>query len=595
MNAAIYCRVSTDDQEKEGTSLKTQLDACLTYCQEKGYTVVRRFSETYSGLTLDRPQLHELLDLLAAGQIGVIVIYCLDRISRDPTHGVILTQEFDRLAVRLEAVTETVESSDLGKLISYIRGFASKLEVEKIRERTLRGKMAHLKQGHLPTGTGIGAYGYQWDKATKKRVIIDKEAAVVRSIYSMLLQGKSLSQIAKSLNDDGITSKSGLVWCHTTVRRTVTNPIYAGLTYYGRRKRVDKGRVENQEKDKWILLPDVTPPIVSKEIFDAAQEAIKRKYRPVRNSKSDYFLTGFMFCPECNSPVCGATLNGKYRYYRCRGTKPTRTRAAICKAPYIKADEVESYVWGRLVKLTQSPSTILFTLLDKQYDSTSTSSRDLIPMVDRQIKALHAKQKTYGPKEQMLIHLHVEADITKEYLLSEVRKLKAQQTEEKRQIDELLQARKQAAGANKITLKLSEYSEKLKAALPDNVTTEGKREFLQIYSVKISAARGKYRFVCFADTALTSDEYDEDLDAFFSQAVKDLEQQHPEITLQDLMDHSKVLPDDNLITRTSNEVKKRNKTSPKQNHAQSSTENPLVTIEQTWGCLPFHAYASKAR
>ena len=134
----------------------------------------------------------------------------------------------------------------------------------------------------------------------------------------------------------------------------------------------------------------------------------------------------------------------------------------------------------------------------------------------------------------------------------------------------------------------------LKAALPDNVTTEGKREFLQIYSVKISAARGKYRFVCFADTALTSDEYDEDLDAFFSQAVKDLEQQHPEITLQDLMDHSKVLPDDNLITRTSNEVKKRNKTSPKQNHAQSSTENPLVTIEQTWGCLPFHAYASKA-
>ena len=55
MNAAIYCRVSTDDQEKEGTSLTTQLEACQKYCQDKGYTVVKRFSETYSGITLDRP------------------------------------------------------------------------------------------------------------------------------------------------------------------------------------------------------------------------------------------------------------------------------------------------------------------------------------------------------------------------------------------------------------------------------------------------------------------------------------------------------------------------------------------------------------
>ena len=584
MNAAIYCRVSTDDQEKEGTSLKTQLDACLTYCQEKGYTVVKEFSETYSGLTLDRPQLHQLLDLLPAGQINVVVIYCVDRISRRPVDLVTLTQQFIKLAVRLEAVTETVDtSSDVGQFITYTRGLFSKMEVDKIRERTMRGKMAHLKLGHLPTGTGIGAYGYQWDKVNKKRVIIDKEAATVRSIFSMLLQGNSLSQIAKSLNDAGITSKSGLVWCHTTVRRIITNPIYAGETYYGRRKRVDKGRVQNQEKDKWILLPDVTPAIVSKEIFDAAQKAIKLKYPPVRNHKSDYFLTGLMRCSECGSPVCGATLNGKYRYYRCRGTKPTRTRGAICKAPYIKADEVESYVWDRLVKLTQSPSTILFTLLDKHYDSTSTSPRDLLPMIDRQIKALRTKLKTYGPKEQTLIHLHVEADITKEYLLDEVKKLKAQEAEDKRQLDELLQSRKQADGATKVTLKLTEYSEKLKACLPDKMTPEGKREFLQIYSVRISAARGKYRFACFADTVLDSNDYDEDVNAFTALAFKDLEQQHPEITLLDIMDHSKVLPDDNLITRTLNELKKqRHKAALKDNHPQPSTDKPLVTIGQTW-------------
>ena len=54
MKTAIYCRVSTDDQEKEGTSLKTQLEACLKYCQDKRYLVTHKFIGTFSGKTLDR-------------------------------------------------------------------------------------------------------------------------------------------------------------------------------------------------------------------------------------------------------------------------------------------------------------------------------------------------------------------------------------------------------------------------------------------------------------------------------------------------------------------------------------------------------------
>ena len=79
MKCAIYCRVSTDDQDKEGTSLQTQLEACRNYCQEKGYDTVYRYSETYSGLTLDRPQLNELRELVRNEQIDVVVVYCLDR------------------------------------------------------------------------------------------------------------------------------------------------------------------------------------------------------------------------------------------------------------------------------------------------------------------------------------------------------------------------------------------------------------------------------------------------------------------------------------------------------------------------------------
>ncbi len=66
MKAAIYCRVSTDNQEREGTSLQTQLEACLKYCQGKGYDVSYRFSEAYSGLSLERPELDKLRELVRA-------------------------------------------------------------------------------------------------------------------------------------------------------------------------------------------------------------------------------------------------------------------------------------------------------------------------------------------------------------------------------------------------------------------------------------------------------------------------------------------------------------------------------------------------
>ena len=77
MKAAIYCRVSTDNQEREGTSLQTQLENCLTYCQYKGYEVAHSFSEAYSGLSLERPELDKLRELVRSDAIDIIVCYAL--------------------------------------------------------------------------------------------------------------------------------------------------------------------------------------------------------------------------------------------------------------------------------------------------------------------------------------------------------------------------------------------------------------------------------------------------------------------------------------------------------------------------------------
>ncbi len=82
--AAIYCRVSSDAQEKEGTSLQTQMEYCLDYCQKKGYEVTYRFSEAFTGLSLERPQMDQLRELVRSEVINIIVCYSLERLTRDP-------------------------------------------------------------------------------------------------------------------------------------------------------------------------------------------------------------------------------------------------------------------------------------------------------------------------------------------------------------------------------------------------------------------------------------------------------------------------------------------------------------------------------
>lgn len=72
LKAAIYCRVSTDDQEKEGTSLRTQREACLSFCKQKGYEVIYQFSETASGLTLERHKLNELRTLVRSNEMMLL-------------------------------------------------------------------------------------------------------------------------------------------------------------------------------------------------------------------------------------------------------------------------------------------------------------------------------------------------------------------------------------------------------------------------------------------------------------------------------------------------------------------------------------------
>lgn len=334
--ALIYCRVSTKAQEEEGTSLDSQETECRRHSETLGYVVARVTREVYSGAELwDRPKLAQDRADIKAGRFQALICHSTDRLSRNPVHLALIAEECDRAGVALSFVTEPLDNSPEGQLIRYVRGYAGQVEREKIRERQLRGKRTRVQSGKIH-GHGPELYGYRRDKAVGIRTVYEPEATVVRQVFTWMVEGHlGTVSIARRLNEQGIPPPSAgkLMysdaerrprWGKSQVRKIVQHPAYKGETIEWRHRRVASqaerrrpdydaaaGRVIRPEAE-WIYLPDgITPPIVSAEVWQAAQEALRerRAVLATRNAARPYLLRGLVWCANCGRRMYGSVEN----------------------------------------------------------------------------------------------------------------------------------------------------------------------------------------------------------------------------------------------------------------------------------------------
>ncbi|MFC2009165.1 recombinase family protein [Chloroflexota bacterium] len=480
MRAAIYCRVSTEGQEQDGTSLQTQAEACREHCNRKGDDVSFTYVEAYSGLSLQRPQLDQMREAVRGGAFDVVVVYSLDRFSRDPVHSVILMQELEEHDVMLEAVTESVDNSEIGKLVYYIKGYAAKLDAERRRDATGRGKRAMLKAGKLPQGTGVGVYGYQWMRDEKRRVPLEREACIVRRVFQMVADGKSCYGIARELNEASIPTRTGKRWAATTVSRVARNCAYIGVTYFGRT--TGKERTKTPQ-DSWHELPDATPPIVDKDLFDRAQAALarSRELRPGR-AKHDYPLSGVAYCGHCGSPLVGSCLNKRYRYYRCRGANESAPTKRVCKARYIHAEWLEEVVWEKVKTVLSHPELLLYEVrgqLEAGQEQLSTGE------LDREIASLKRKMKNYAGQHRRLLSafkLGFDADA----ILDEMNQLKNEREADGARLASLVKTRESLVRDSELEEHLKELCSRIVADL-DNCTCQDKKDAYAYLDLRVTA------------------------------------------------------------------------------------------------------------
>ncbi len=400
--AAIYARVSSDRQKEEGT-IASQKAALLEYAQAQELTVPAEWifqDEGYSGAVLARPGLERLRDLVAEGQVEVVLVYAPDRLSRKYAYQILLMEEFARTGAETRFVKAPSAQTPEERLLLQFQGMIAEYERALIAERTRRGKRYRAKAGCVSV-LSVAPYGYRYVRKTEHSegyfTVQESEAPIVRKIFELYTQERwSIGAVARYLNKERVPARSGRsAWCETTILGMLRNPAYGGQAAYGKtqncpsqkrtrwaRQRGGFGRRPSSkpvDQSQWI--PVAVPALISAETFALAQERLAENRRlSLRNTKIPSLLQGLLVCEQCgyglyrSSSGSARSARGVQHYYRCLGADRYRhLPGPVCSCRMIRVDYLDELVWQQLLDLLRQPQLIRAELERRRAQSLNSN------------------------------------------------------------------------------------------------------------------------------------------------------------------------------------------------------------------------------
>lgn len=216
-----YCRVSTDEQARDGVSLEAQRARIRAYAEAKDLVLSEILAdEGISGKDLKRPALQELLSRCEGGEVGHVIVWKLDRLTRRTRHLLALVEEvFLAGEIELHSVSESLDTSTPhGRFVLTLFGGLAQMERELIAERT-RSALAFKRENGQPTSHP--PLGFTANGSRQRMIPVPEELAIVRRILGLWRAGGSYAGIAAKLNADAVPAKRGGRWHHTTVAKVV--------------------------------------------------------------------------------------------------------------------------------------------------------------------------------------------------------------------------------------------------------------------------------------------------------------------------------------------------------------------------------------
>jgi site-specific DNA recombinase len=381
-SAAIYARVSSDQQKEENT-IASQTAALIEFARAQGLSVSTEWiieDDGFSGASLVRPGLERLRDLAAEGQIEIVLIYSPDRLSRKYAYQVLLMEEFARHGVETLFIKAPHSGTPEDQLMLQFQGMIAEYERAQILERSRRGKRHRAKAGEVSVLCGA-PYGYRYIRKTSDalaRYEIDPaEAEVVRLVFEKYtVDSLSIGAIARLLREQGLPTRRRVTrWERSVVWAMLRNPAYKGMACFGktqagqrhrvtkplrlmgRARRGDTGSHERPRAD-WIEIP--VPAIVSEETFALAEERLadNKRFAP-RRTVEPSIVQGLVSCRKCGYALSRTSTRSsarKIHYYRCLGSDGWRhLGGSVCDSRPIRQDLLDQVVWQEVIRLIENP------------------------------------------------------------------------------------------------------------------------------------------------------------------------------------------------------------------------------------------------
>ena len=366
VRVAFYMRVSTAEQDIDGYSPQFQKSELEEHVKRKSgykgwYTKEAwHFFEVGSGSSReDRKELKKLMALVSKKEIDLVLVWKIDRLSRNLSDLLDLFQEMDRHNVCFASVKEDLDfSGPIGKLIYQIFGALAEFERETIRMRTEEGKRQSAKLGNYVGGSipyGFIAVPNKQQGKGKLLEVVKEECAVVRQIFEWyVFDDQSARWIAAELNrkkipkGKGNVRNRGTAWNEQHIGDLLSNTVYRGTYITNRFKLISKKpeRYEQRPEQEWIM--SVVPSIINDVLFYKAQEKLRNKGRASRRGggKETYMLRG---------KIVEATTGRKFvGYIATKGTKNYRRKlykaedGTQVSSMSIAARDLEEWIWSRI-------------------------------------------------------------------------------------------------------------------------------------------------------------------------------------------------------------------------------------------------------
>ena len=428
--AAIYCRLSKDDEGANGdsSSIQTQRDMLERYCSQQGWEVVAVYQDDgYTGLNTNRPDLTRMLKAIERKQIDVVVTKDLSRLSRNYIDtGHLLEEFFPKNSVRYVAVNDSVDTSAENIFdMTPFRAVMNQMYSADVSKKVHSAYVTKAQKGQF-TGC-LAPFGYMKNPENHNQLIPDEDTAwIVRLIFDYAKEGRGPNHIRRKLEDREIPTptwwnrQKGLrnkttkferenpdtgrfIWDFTTIKEILENPVYIGSI--ASQKAVHKfkaGWIRDKKPDEWLVVEDMHEPLISREDFELVQEKVKSRQRPDAWGNFGIFA-GLVKCGQCGSSMNVRKAHQKNPMYIFSCAKYTKYGVKHCTQHRMRYKTLESLILEQIrsyaTKALEDEAEVI-RLLAAQSQDSQNSERSAIE------KSIMDDNKRFAVCEKLIAKLY---------------------------------------------------------------------------------------------------------------------------------------------------------------------------------------------